>query len=152
MFAHGRNIRANPAEGLRSCDRPETAGNLLLDFHHAQVAFGQVVIKGDTEVSHKAQDFRLALLLQAQEQVARLALFAAPALAGYGGGGRVLRQACRQQGLRAGEKRFVRRRVQAFCPGCLRRLDGAFDCAQEVLQGLRPGLPACSTSAVSSRK
>ena len=141
MFAHRRNIRANPTEGRGSGHRPETTGNLLLDFHHAQIAFGQVVIERDAEVRHKAQDFRLALL-QAQEQVACFALFAAAALPGHGLGGRVVPQACFQQGLIAGEVGFVRGGVQAFRPSRPRLFDRAFDLAQEGLEFLRPGLVA----------
>jgi hypothetical protein len=35
----------------------ERAGDLLLHLHHANVPFGQIVIKGDAEVVHKSQGF-----------------------------------------------------------------------------------------------
>ena len=87
MFTDGRNIRTNTTEGHGSGDSAETAGNL----HHAQVAFGQVVVKRDAPVRPQAQDFGLALW-QAQEQVAGFALLAAPALPGDGLGGGVVCQ------------------------------------------------------------
>ena len=141
MFTDGGNRRTNPTEGLRPRDGAETTGNLLLDFHHTQVAFGQVVVERDAEVRHKAQDLALALL-QPQEQVAGLALFAAPALPGHGGDGGVVRQACRQEGLVTRPEGFVRGRVQACCARRLRLLARAFDFAQEVFHRLRPGLVA----------
>ena len=96
MFTNGGHIRTKATEGFRPRHGTETTRNLLLDFHHAQVAFRQIVIKGDAEVHHKTQDFAL-VLLQAQEQVARFALFAAPALPRHGGGGRVVRQSLGQE-------------------------------------------------------
>ena len=135
LFAHGRNVRANPTAGFGPCRRAETAGNLLRDFHQAQVAFGLVVIERHAEVGHKAQRFRLPLV-QAQPQRARFTLFRAAVLSGHGHRRRIVRQAVGQHGLRACLKGFVRGRVQAFRARRLRPFDRAFDRPQQVFQGL----------------
>ena len=141
MFTNRGHIRTNAAEGFGSRDGAEATSNLLLDFHHAQVAFGQIVVKGDAEIHHKAQDFGRALL-QPQEQVAGFALFAAPALPGHGGGGRIGGQTLRQEGLVARREGFVRGRVQAFRARRAPLLNSALALAQESDHSLRPGLVA----------
>lgn len=148
MFADRRNIRANPTEGFGTRHRAKTAGNLLLDFHHPQVALCQIVIKRHAEVGHQAQRFGL-VLLQPQQQIARFALFRAsllpglPALPDCVPGG--------HQSLIPPYQGFVRRRVQAFGAVCARatvclmvRRRSFISCAQAC--------PPASISAVSSRK
>ena len=115
LFAHRRNIRPNPTEGFGPCRRTKTAGNLLLDFHQAQVAFGLVVIERHAEVGHKAQRFRLPLV-QAQQQIARFTLFGAAFLPGHRHRRRIGGQALGQHRLIARHKGFVRGGVQAFRP------------------------------------
>ena len=47
---------ADGAEGLGTSDGTETPGGLLLEFGHADIAFGQIVIEGHARVGEKAQD------------------------------------------------------------------------------------------------
>ena len=40
LLAQGREIATNTAKGLRARQTAEAAGNLLLNFHHSDIAFG----------------------------------------------------------------------------------------------------------------
>lgn len=53
----------------------KTAGNLLLHFHHVDVALGQRAIQGHIQVVHKDQ-YGVFVLRRMIEQVARRTLFA----------------------------------------------------------------------------
>jgi len=43
LFPQGREIAANAAKGHRTSGRAEAAGDLLLDFDHAQISLGEIV-------------------------------------------------------------------------------------------------------------
>ncbi len=53
MFAYRREIRTEGTEGLRTGLGAEDPGDFLFDLDHAPSAFGQIVSKGDGEVSHE---------------------------------------------------------------------------------------------------
>lgn len=50
LFAEGREVASDPCERGRADVGAEAAGNLLLDFEHAQVAFGLVVVERNSEI------------------------------------------------------------------------------------------------------
>jgi len=52
----GKCIAANAAELVGPVRAAETAGDLALDFEHAQVAFGLIVVEGHAEVMQERQD------------------------------------------------------------------------------------------------
>src|SRR3972149_7076089 len=62
------DVASNAAEGVSAGFATESAGDLLLLLHHANVAFGQVVVEGDVEVLHERQDFP-PVLIEPFEQV-----------------------------------------------------------------------------------
>src|SRR5690606_34956499 len=68
------NVAANAAEISSALGAAETAGDLVLDLKHAQIAFSLVIVERHAEVMHKRQD-RAAMGPQPVEQVARRRLF-----------------------------------------------------------------------------
>ena len=50
LLAHGGEIATDAAEVVRPGGAAEAAGDLLLDFEHAQVALGQIVVEGHAKV------------------------------------------------------------------------------------------------------
>src|SRR5438445_12622716 len=80
LLAQGREIAADAAEGHRSRRRAETAGDLLLDLDHADIALRQAIVEGHREVVQEAQH-RLQVLGEAIQQIARRRLFAPTSLA-----------------------------------------------------------------------
>ena len=63
MLANGRDVRANGAEGISAVGGTESARDFLLDFNHAHVALGKIIIKRDAEIVHESQD-ALAMKLE----------------------------------------------------------------------------------------
>src|SRR5262245_37847005 len=82
LLAQRREIAADAAKGPSASRRAETAGDLLLDFHHPDIALREAVIKRHGEVVQE-QQHRLLMLGQAIEQIARRRLFAPTFLAGF---------------------------------------------------------------------
>ena len=61
LFVQRDYVGADSAEGLGAGDGTETAGGLLLELGHADIAFGLVVVEGHTQVGEKTQDIVGAL-------------------------------------------------------------------------------------------
>ncbi len=59
LFAGGREVASDTAEGARTIRRAEATGDFLLKLDHPQVALRAVVIEGNSEIGHKPQHFRL---------------------------------------------------------------------------------------------
>ena len=74
VLLDGRDIPADAAEVRSGVLAAESAGDLLPDLHHANVAFRLVVAEGHSEVVQEAERGILAQL-QPFDQIARLALF-----------------------------------------------------------------------------
>ena len=83
LFAQGREIAAHATKGSSPSRSAKAAGNLLLHFDHAQVPFGQVVVKGHRQMLHEQQN-GILLLAQAIQQVLRSTLLASPLPLGGG--------------------------------------------------------------------
>src|SRR5690242_21911351 len=74
LFAQGRQIAANPAKSLCSCQTAEAARDLLLHFEHAKIALGEIVVKIHTQVLQEAED-RCLVFAQTVKQIACGTLF-----------------------------------------------------------------------------
>src|SRR6266446_5454891 len=83
LFAQGGQIASNAAKGLGTSEGAETAGNLLLHFDHAQIPFGQIVVKIDTKILQEAED-RFLVLAQPIKQIAGRTLFASTSCSRWG--------------------------------------------------------------------
>ena len=67
LFAQRRQVSAKAAKDLGSSGCAEAARHLLLHFEHANIAFGQVVIKWHCEVIDKRHDLGLVVSQTIQE-------------------------------------------------------------------------------------
>ena len=45
----------HPTENAHAFGRAKTAGNLLLEFQHSQIALRTVVVEGNCQIGHKRQ-------------------------------------------------------------------------------------------------
>src|SRR6266699_3536698 len=81
LLAQRREIASDAAEGHSTSRRAETARDLLLDLHHADIALREAVVERYGEVVQE-QQHRLLVLGQAIEQIARRRLFAPTPSAG----------------------------------------------------------------------
>ena len=79
LFAQGGEIASDATKHPRSCLLTETARDFLLDFDHANIAFGLVIIKGHSKILQESQDLLLMLGEPIQEIACRM-LFVAPFL------------------------------------------------------------------------
>src|SRR5688572_7892873 len=79
LLTHRRDIRANLAKDFCSPERAKTARDFLLDFHHSDISFRQVIIKRHAEIIHKGERF-FTIMAEPIEQVFSLRLFLAPSL------------------------------------------------------------------------
>ena len=68
LFAQSREVGANDGEGVGAGDGAETAGGFLLQFGHADIAFGLIVVEWHARIGEKAQHI-VSVLSQADEQV-----------------------------------------------------------------------------------
>src|SRR6266581_3913165 len=84
LLAQGREIATDAAESLSESLRAETAGDLLLDLHHAEIALGQAIVERHGEVVQE-QQHPLLVLRKAIEQIASRRLFGPTFLAGLWG-------------------------------------------------------------------
>src|SRR6266699_5128162 len=80
LLTQRREIAADAAEGLSPSRRAETARDLLLDLHHADIALRKAVVKRHGEVVQE-QQHGILVLRKAIEQIARRRLFAPTFLA-----------------------------------------------------------------------
>ena len=62
VFTHRRDVAANSPEGFGSRTGAKGPGHFLFDLYHANIAFSQVVVKGNTKVIHKGQGLSLAFI------------------------------------------------------------------------------------------
>src|SRR5260370_35688705 len=83
LLAQRREIASDAAKGHRESLRAETAGDLLLDLHHPNVALRKAVVKRHGEIVQEPQH-RLLVLRQAIQQIARRRLFASSSLPDFG--------------------------------------------------------------------
>ncbi len=80
LLAQRREIAWDAAEGHSESIRAETAGDLLLDLHHPQIALREAIVERHGEVVQEGQH-RLLMLGKPIEQIASRRLFAPPFLA-----------------------------------------------------------------------
>src|SRR6266852_1338343 len=85
LFAQGGQIAANPAKSACTPKTAETARDLLLDLDHAQIAFGEIVVKIHAKIFQKAEDGFL-VFAQAVEQISGGTLFASALFPRWGSG------------------------------------------------------------------
>lgn len=50
LLTQGSEVRANRTEGISAVQAAETAGDLLLDLEHANVAFSEIVVEWYPEI------------------------------------------------------------------------------------------------------
>src|SRR5579884_1789944 len=98
LLAHGGQITAQITKEDRSGLGAKTAGNFLAQFHHTQIRFGLIVVKGHGKILHEAQDL-VVILLHAHKQIERLTFFAGSPFAGALAGRGIGRQARLHQSL-----------------------------------------------------
>src|SRR6266566_7381298 len=80
LLAQRREIASDAAEGRSESLRAETAGNLLLDLHHADIALREAVVERHGKVVQE-QQHRLLVRGQTIQQIAGRRLFASSSLA-----------------------------------------------------------------------
>ena len=85
LFAQRGEVGADGAEGLGTSDGTETPGGFLLEFWHADIAFGQIVVEGHTRVGEKPQDV-VRVLSQTQQKIGRRGLLDTATLFDFGAG------------------------------------------------------------------
>ena len=145
LLAQGREIASDAAKGHRASLRAETAGDLLLDLHHANIALRKAIVERHGEVVQE-QQHRLLVRGQAIQQIARRRLFASPSLADFGWGiGWVGPIAFFQQGSVLCFPVGHLQRMQTGAALGSRLLDGGFDVQQQRLSSGLPRLACCSS-------
>ena len=77
LFAQRRQIAANATKGLSSSQTAEAPGDLLLDFDHAQISLGEIIVKIHTQILQEGEN-RLLVFAQPIKQIAGSTLFASP--------------------------------------------------------------------------
>src|SRR6476660_8681470 len=80
LLAQRREITSDAAECLSASRRAETAGNLLRDFDHPNIALREAIVERHSEVVQE-QQHRILVLGKAIEQIASCRLFAPTFLA-----------------------------------------------------------------------
>jgi len=55
VFASGGQVATQGAKSLSDTQGAKSAGDFLLEFDHANVAFGQIIIKGDAKIVHEGE-------------------------------------------------------------------------------------------------
>src|SRR5579883_252869 len=121
LFSERGEIASHATKVESSWPAAETAGDLLLDCEHADVALSLRIVKGDTQIPHEGQD-GLFVLRQSIEQVPSWTLLATPAPFRFrlGWWGRVSLLTHLEQQPRAAEHLFLEGRSQHalwFLPG-----------------------------------
>src|SRR6266704_7149472 len=71
LLAHGGKITAEATKDRGSARGAKTARNLLLDLHHPDILFGQIIIERHDELMHEPQDQGL-IHAQAMQQIAHI--------------------------------------------------------------------------------
>ena len=89
LFAQRRQVAADAAKELSALRRTEAAGDLSLDFDHAEILFGAIVGKWHPEIGHEPEH-SLGIALKAVQEILGLGLFDSSSLLGHAGWGRRL--------------------------------------------------------------
>ena len=76
LLAHGGQVATDGGGMHGAIPTAKAARDFLLHFEHTQVAFGQVVVKGDVEIIEEGQNLG-ALLVKPLGQIAGFRLFGA---------------------------------------------------------------------------
>src|SRR5712692_3713702 len=141
LFAQRREVASNATKGQGTIPTAKTARNFLLNFDHANIAFGLRIVKRHAEVNQESQD-GILVLGQPVEQIAGRAVFASSAfgLAGLGfrrgiGSFTVL---ANLPITRCGLRNHLRRQTSLACCSCL--ISERFEVQQDRLHLLSPGL------------
>ena len=87
LLAGGRDVAANGGEGLGSAMGAEGTGDFLFHLYHADVAFGEIVVKRNTEVIHEREHLGFVLLQAVEQVLGRRLLLPATQAAGLGATG-----------------------------------------------------------------
>jgi hypothetical protein len=80
LLLHGGQITAQRTKDGGAFDGAKAAGNLLAQFHHAQIGFSLIVGQRHLKVGHETQD-EVLMLLQAEEKIEDIAFLDGSALA-----------------------------------------------------------------------
>src|SRR5690349_10898695 len=80
LLTQRREIPADAAKGHRASLRAETAGDLLLDFDHPNIALRETIVERHGKIVQE-QQHRLLVRGEAIEQIAGRRLFASSSLA-----------------------------------------------------------------------
>src|ERR1700730_1135166 len=83
LFAHGGEIATNASESNRTVMTSEGARDFLLDFHHANILFGEVIVERDSQV-FQARPNRLLVFAQVTQQIVGGMLFRLASLPFWG--------------------------------------------------------------------
>jgi site-specific DNA recombinase len=132
-------LAAQPTKGFGARHRAEGARDFLLDFEHAQIPLGLVVVEGDREILEEGQDLVLSHP-KAFEQLARGRLLEASTLVGASLRRWIGSQPSRQERLIADEEGGALRLGQALLPAGARLRDGGLHLQEERLEVLGPRL------------
>ena len=89
LFAAGQKAGADDGKGISAGFGAETTGGFPLEFGHAQVAFGLVIVEGNAPVGEEAQDLVAVLAQSPNNEVAGWGLFDASAGTRTAGAGRM---------------------------------------------------------------
>ena len=141
LLVHSREIRTDETSGLSARPTAKAAGDFLLNFDHANIAFDQIIVEGDSKIIDKSQNLS-ALPIETFSEITRFALLGAPALAF---GPALRRRLGNRQGL-CNQLLIVvvnlstQRWRQGGCALRFGRIDLRFDGQQELFELAGPGL------------
>src|SRR6266702_5882381 len=76
LFAQRGQVATNASKGVSESLATKAAGDFLLHLDHAQISFGEVIVKIHPQILQEGED-GLLLFAQAIEQIASVTLFAA---------------------------------------------------------------------------
>lgn len=145
LFAEGREVAAQARERSAAALRAEAAGNLLLDFDHAQIPLGLFIVEGHDEVVEE-QEGLVLIRPETVQEVAHWRLFASSALpfaiGGRCGGRRlgILGESLAQERLIAGDEIVTYRAREVGGAGGTGLFDRGAHLAQQMLELSGPRL------------
>src|SRR6266540_387820 len=153
LLFQGGDIPPDATERRRPCSGAKTTGDFLLDFHHPQIPFGQVVVKRQRKVIHEGEGFS-PVLGQPVQQVFRFALLLAPTPAGRQTWRGLLQgQSLRQNRLVTTLKLFtLTSPASAAAPRCCASATAALISTNKRFISPAQACPICSWMKVSARR
>ena len=77
LFTQSREVGANDGEILGACNGAKATGDFLLEFGHADIAFGLIIVEWHAQIGEKAQHV-VRVLSQTDKQIDRRRLFDTP--------------------------------------------------------------------------